>query len=315
METIRRNRKIAIITFLLSLLFHASFMIYLIVQKSDYLNTPLPQENALTPEQAQDKQWAETKARASNFGAPVLFEDAPSATEQTKTDATPDNSEPEKEEPTEQETSELERSIDIPRPEEIVAQLPTQQETTMQRPKRTRPPQKKPRQSVRQQQRTTPQPTQQLSMPKPKQVPTLAQLTQGFLHQPKDEGTHTVHMLGNRKGLPTDEQMKYERYLQKLSWCLQNSFNINNSRFPSSERTETEVQLFLALDKDGRIKKLDVAQSSGSRQLDQFVLFVFRDAGSSFPPVPQYLPHNPFTIMYTVMLNSSDNNFRIYKRS
>jgi TonB family protein len=314
METIRRNRKIAIITFLLSLLFHASFMIYLIVQKSDYLNTPLPQENALNPEQAQDKQWAETKARASNFGAPVLFEDAPSAIEEPKADVTPDNIKSEKEEPAEQETSELERSIDIPNPEKIVAQLPAQQETTMQRPQRTRPPRKKDIQHV-QRQRTATQSTQQLSMPKSKQVPTLAQLTQGFLHQPKDEGTHTVHMLGNRKGLPTDEQMKYERYLQKLSWCLQNSFNINNSRFPSSERTETEVQLFLALDKDGRIKKLDVAQSSGSRQLDQFVLFVFRDAGSSFPPVPQYLPHNPFTIMYTVMLNSSDNNFRIYKRS
>src|SRR5438445_10279085 len=100
METIRRNRRITIITFLLSLLFHASFMIYLVLQKSDLLNTPLPQENALTPEQAQDKQWAETKARASNFGAPVLFEDAPSSAEEAKPDVTPDNIKSEKEETT-----------------------------------------------------------------------------------------------------------------------------------------------------------------------------------------------------------------------
>jgi TonB family protein len=323
METIRHNRRSIIIAFILSLLFHAILIIYLLWQKTNPINNmpiPTPEEIAKR-ERAQDEQWAETKARAGNFGAPVFFNDMP------EVEAQPENIQ---EQPTEEEQPsfaeasegepetkkiELERHIDISEPEEISTQLPPQQETTtIQRPQHVKPPHKQERPVQRQPQKTAPRPIQQQPrIPTPKQLPTLAQLTQGFLHQARNEGTHTIHMLGKRNGQPTDEQMKYERYLQKLNWCLQNSFSINNNRFPSSDRLETDAHIFLALDKDGKIKQLNLAKSSGNKLLDQFVLFVFRDASSSFPPVPQYLPHNPFTIMYTVTLNPSDNNFRFYR--
>ena len=309
METIRRKRRSIIIAFILSLLFHASFVIYLLWQRTDPSNTALPEEELQRTINKEEDQWAETKARAGNFGAPVFFKD------QSEVEAQPEP-ESKQEELPETKAPELEHHIDIPDPEKITSQITKPQEsTTAQRPRRTKAPREKKEEPTQQQpQKPAPQPTRpQPSIPSTKQMPTLAQLTQGFLHQAKDEGTHTIHMLGKRNGLPTDEQMKYEGYLQKLSWCLQNSFNINNNRYPQSERRETEIQLLLALDKDGKIKQLNVAQSTGSKQLDQFVLFVFRDAGSSFPPVPQYLPHNPFTIMYTVMLNSANNNFRVYR--
>lgn len=322
METIRRKKRSIIIAFILSLLFHASFVIYLLWQRTDPSNTALPEEELQRTVKKEEDQWAETKARAGNFGAPVFFKDEPAFAEamadrpEPDTEDKPEETQQEQSEQPETKAPELERSIDIPDPEEISTPLPQQKDTTTtQPPRRTRAPREKKEEPVqRQPQKTAPQPAQrQPSPPNSKQLPTLAQLTQGFLHQTKDEGTHTIHMLGKKSGRPTDEQMKYERYLQKLSWCLQNSFQINNNRFPS-DHMETEAHIFLALDKDGRIKQLSLAKSSGSKLLDQFVLFIFRDASSSFPPVPHYLPRDPFTIMYTITLNPSDNNFRVYRR-
>ena len=149
----------------------------------------------------------------------------------------------------------------------------------------------------------------------PKPPLSLAQLTQGFLNHVKDEGKHAIHMLGKKNGMPSDEQIKYERYLQKISWCLQNSFNINNDHFPTSTTTEVEVHVLLALNRDGSVKLCRVAKTSGDRQLDQFTLSIFNDASSSFPPVPHYLPYDPFTVTYVITLNATEqNHLKMYRR-
>jgi len=303
MESIDRNKKLIIIAFILSLLFHASFILYFLLLKTNN-STSIPTQQAeeeLKRTVQTNEPWAETKAQAGNFGAPVFFKDKPTepTTETTSQPETPTI-----------DTSSIENHIDIPEPEDIIDQAaPHQEKTTIQRSKRIRQPrQKREPLQQQQQQKTISQPSH------PKQIPTLAQLTQGFLYQANNEGSHAIHMLGKKNSIPTDEQIKYERYLQKLNWCLQNSFNIHNDRYPSSHSSETTAQIYLALDKNGTIKHLNLVKSSGSRALDQFVLFIFRDTSSSFPPVPDYLPHDPFAITYTIMLNSCDNNIKIYRR-
>lgn len=125
---------------------------------------------------------------------------------------------------------------------------------------------------------------------------TLAQLTQGFLHQRKElSGSYGISMMGINRGIPSDEQMKYERYLQKLLWCLQNSLQINRRQQPPFA-SNGPVHVFFSLNRDGILQQLSIKKSSGNMYVDQFVLFIFRDASSSFPPVPSYLTDDPFSM-------------------
>ena len=79
MNIMRIGRNVTIIAFLLSLLFHASTIIYIFMQKKahSFANTIEQKEEELKNLQKKDG-WVETKARASNFGAPVFFQDEPS---------------------------------------------------------------------------------------------------------------------------------------------------------------------------------------------------------------------------------------------
>ena len=313
MKPTDRTKKLILVAFILSLLFHVTSILYLLQQGSNTHPTQsLQEQEELKQKIKREEQWAETKARASNFGAPVMFKDThddEQSEPETKKGETTQQEQPE------QKTPELEQHIDIPKPEKITPPMKTQQETTTIEPPQKVNPQKK-QQPPSRAQRTAPQPVQrQLSAPSPKQIPSLAQLTQGFLDHVKDEGKHAIHMLGNKNSLPSDEQIKHERYLQKISWCLQNSFNINNDRFPASGHTEQTVHIILALNRDGTMKQCSVAKTSGNIHLDNFTLFIFNDASTSFPPVPQYLPYDPFTVRYIIALNSTEqNNMRIYRR-
>ena len=108
-------------------------------------------------------------------------------------------------------------------------------------------------------------------------------------------GKHSVSMLGRKNGIPTDEQLKYERYLERLEKCLYNSWSINMHKQPGLSSHISDIVVYLELNKDGSIHNLKLVKSSGSRHMDLFVMAMMRDASSSFPPVPHYLPHNPFS--------------------
>lgn len=310
MKTIRLNRKLTITALILSLIFHTSFMLYVALQKNSQLtnDTLQAKEEALKNEMKKDKEWAETKAQSGHFGAPVFFKDEP------ETDIIPPEPEAQqKETPTkEQETTSELKSETQTTPERAEQPEPTKMAPLYDKPTVAR-------------KLKNPQPQQapcQYNKPVPPSIasaksktPTLAELTKGFLDQSKDSGTHLVHMLGKKNARPTDEQIKYERYLQRLSFCLQNSFNIHNHRFPSSQPIDTDAHIFLALNKEGTVKQLTLVKSSGSAQLDQFTLFIFKEASSSFPPVPQYLPHDPFSITYVVGLNTTQQSgLKLYRR-
>ena len=147
-----------------------------------------------------------------------------------------------------------------------------------------------------------------------KQIPSLAQLTQGVLNYVKDEGQYAVSMVGKKGGVPSDEQMKYERFLQKLGHCLQTAFSINNDKFPQCDPSVSSIEIFLALNKDGTLHNLRLVKTSGDPRVDAFMMFAFRDASSSFPTVPHYLLHNPFSITYVIDISPTRSNMGIYRR-
>lgn len=324
------QRHSILLALILSLLIHMGVLFLVILYKNDIITHNLLSSETLPHEDQKknDDEWAETKTRASHCGAPVFFQDTPeddtsiyeptqNKPEQNLSDQHITHNEQDTQQPTDliQEMQPIQQPLEITEKEKKTANKDIFLETiapktvSTEQSKNTSP-QETQTPVSKSQNKTTPtsryqQPPQATHLPTAliKRPPTLAQLTHGFLHQPKDEGTCTVKMLGNKNKTPSTEQMKYEAYLQKLGWCLQNSFNINQNRLQSRESLEGIVIIYLALNKDGMLKELRLAQSSGNIRLDQLVLFVVKDASSSFPPVPHYLPHDPFTLFYSISIN------------
>lgn len=322
MNLLRTGRNITIIALILSLFFHASTVFYIFLQKthkdlfSETKQNPI--NNLLEQQQEQKKHtpWVETKAHAGNFGAPVFFEDEP---EEQSDDILKD----EEISITPEETQEQQLENNIPNTQQDHYEVETPPQAEERKPAATEMlnvnPVEKPIQKASLVKNTQSQTPPRITKPKapskkvstsqknpfinyptpqnhPKPPITLAQLTQGFLNQRKEQsGSYGISMLGMKRGIPSDEQMKYERYLQKLSWCLQNSFNINERKTPRMS-ADTEIHLFFSLNRDGILQQLTLKKSSGSKLLDDFVTFVFQEASQSFPPVPSYLPDNPFQL-------------------
>ena len=133
-----------------------------------------------------------------------------------------------------------------------------------------------------------------------KKMVSMANLARGFLDNIKNEGTSAITMIGGKEGgRITTEQLKVERYVQRLNWYLQNSFRINRDRY-RKQHPSTTAEVYLSLERNGRIKDVRILRTSGDPLLDDHTLYVFKDAGSSFPPVPHYLTQEPFTITYVV---------------
>lgn len=322
MNLLATTRNITIIALILSLLFHASSVFYVFLQKT-HNDVLTPQENYLNQtveKEEQKKPWVETKAREGNFGAPVFFEDRDEDTPEDNKPAAMDyaeNNEHEQELAPENALPDIQKSAD-----EIEA--PTHQEKkldqtsmapieSIQKPiLRNDPIAQAPKQALPKKtiSKTPPQkgaapqknPFTHYPSANNKQKPpiTLAQITQGFLEQRKENsGSFGISMLGMQHGIPTDEQIKYERYLQKLSWCWQNACNIHRSKSPHVS-IDSEIQLSFALNRDGILQDLTIRKSSGNRILDNFIVFVFQEASQSFPPVPSYLPDNPFQLTLVI---------------
>lgn len=324
MDILRISRNVTIIALILSLLFHGSTIFYIFMQKKNNPLLPSKEQMEHTQEiqkQEKDNAWVETKARAGNFGAPILFQDDPddesiaqpteekSLAKEENLEVAAKNLESEINNSTQEQLPDhqldqnIETDVEIkeyPEPQKNAIEFKSPQQTQPPLPVKKNPPTIKKRK---------PHPTNAQANPfaaiparTPKPPITLAQLTQGFLEQRKeDAGIHGISMIGKKHGLPTDEQMKYERYLQKLSWCLQNSFTINQSRMPFLS-IDNSVYLFFALDRDGILKQAVITKSSGNKLWDNFILFIFRDASSSFPPVPGYIKDNPFQITCVIPL-------------
>ena len=124
---------------------------------------------------------------------------------------------------------------------------------------------------------------------------TLAQIAQGFVSQIKQEAPMAVD--SNVQGQASMQQLQQLHYCQKIIGCIVNSYKINRHGAPGI-RQENRMSIHLAINKDGTINTLRIVQSSGSAPLDQFVLGMFKDASSSFPPLPQTFKAVPFHLPF-----------------
>lgn len=132
----------------------------------------------------------------------------------------------------------------------------------------------------------------------------LAGITQGYLQQLKDEGENLIKTLGgdpNKK--PTAEQLKYERYLAKIQWCLQNAHSINQDKCPLHEQIDAAMRIYFVLNREGKMTGFKIMQSSGKAYVDQYISSLFQFASSSFPPLPAYVKEDHLPLTYTVMVN------------
>jgi len=342
MDIIRISRNVTLIAFLLSLLFHGSTIVYIFMQKTNNLPRTHTEEQLDQKEESPlidpRNPWVATKARAGNFGAPVFFQDEP---EQQEAPSQQHHQQQEQEQPhseqtpaqnsfvveedfsdtqtiTEQEESQQELDPNFVNTPLETSRFEAKTETVLQEQTQpqTIPGIKKTtagKKTTRSKKRSRQNNQTSTHMTGPKPPLTLAQLAQGFLHHAHEGGNYGVSILSDRSGLPSEQQLKYERYLQKLGWCLQNSYNINSNRCPAISH-DMVTHVFLALNRDGIIQNLNLVKSSGNIHVDQFILMVFREASGAFPPVPNYLPDNPFALTYVISIGADIHPTGFYRR-
>ncbi len=119
---------------------------------------------------------------------------------------------------------------------------------------------------------------------------TLAQVAQGFINRIQEAA---MAVKSNNQGPANMDQLKQIHYCQKIIGCLVNSYKINKWDIKNKEQAQ-RASIHLALNHDGSIHTLRIMQSSGNYGLDQFIVGMFKDASSSFPPVPQSFKKVPF---------------------
>lgn len=132
----------------------------------------------------------------------------------------------------------------------------------------------------------------------------LAGITQGYLQQLHNEGENLIKTIGgdpNKK--PTAEQLKYERYLAKIQWCLQNAHSINQEKCQLKESIDTTMRIYFVLNREGKMTGFKIMQSSGKAYVDQYISSLFQFASSSFPPLPAYVKEDHLPLTYTVLVN------------
>lgn len=132
----------------------------------------------------------------------------------------------------------------------------------------------------------------------------IANITRGYLENLNQEGNNLIKTLGgdpNKR--PTAQQLKYERYLAKIQWCLQNAHSINNEKCQSQKPIQATMKLYFTLNRMGKMNDFKIIQSSGTPFVDKYITSLFEFASSSFPPLPDYMKEDPYPLFYTVMIN------------
>lgn len=131
----------------------------------------------------------------------------------------------------------------------------------------------------------------------------LASITRGYLEQLQHEGENLIKTIGgDPTKMPSAEQLKYERYLAKIQWCLQNAHNINRDKCQMHQPIEATMRVYFTLDRTGKMADLKIMQSSGDPFVDRYIRTLFEQASSSFPPLPAYIKEDPYQLLYTVMV-------------
>lgn len=269
-------------------------------------NMPLTKEEEEQLEQY--KQWVAGNAQG---GAQVIFKDEPEESEQETADEHKDaaqsmqEAQPEKlsEEVAENKDSKSEEpqvlkdeAQELRMPPSLTTIFEERNQTVQSKTKDKKEAEKDNIEQLQDDQKNTQKkPEKKVSDQQPKKI-TMADITQGFMNHINQRGEHHVTVIGANQGRVTQEQLKYERYIQKIFACIQTSERIYHHKMNFHEKNDVHADINLALDRSGKMVGLNLVRSTGYRDLDDYILFVYQDASSSFPPVPHYIKEDPFTI-------------------
>lgn len=241
----------------------------------------------------EDTDWAELKPRAGTFADVIFYDEpaqnafipAPSPPEPEEAQTHPaDQEDISKDNPdsTPEEILEKEELPEQPLTDEesiILHSLPVEQKEV----KKTAPAQQ----------------TKKETSP-PKKI-TLADITRGFLNQVRNDGNSTIAMAGKKGRMPTEQQIIYQRFLEKLHWQLQNSFKIHKHSLSLYESVKGVIEIRISLNPATTDQDVVLVRSSGSAIFDQFMLFIIKDARGSFPPLPKN--SDPSLYSFSLVIN------------
>ncbi|MDR3549879.1 MAG: hypothetical protein P4L31_00560 [Candidatus Babeliales bacterium] len=146
--------------------------------------------------------------------------------------------------------------------------------------------------------------TEQKMQDDSRQSVTLADITKGLVQKMSNSSDHLVNAINGKDGKVTQEQLRYERYFKKISYHFTNSDKIHRSNhidalMKARDQIRSSMNIQIALNRDGSILDVRLASSCGSKVIDDYYMFVFKDASSSFPTVPSFLPA-PLRFGYTI---------------
>lgn len=284
---------------------------------------PLSPEEALQQPSQQSPLFnndiASLKPKASQFGAPVMFQDEPDVPQppappdQLVGNLVDDQALEERHEKPEDgiENSAHDSTLDTQKQHDSNEQQPNQSSESLESiplennatsPLHEEQPssqsaQNPPRKKIRRKRQATEMSPATTSGSK-KQL-TFADLAQGFLDSIKNEGEDCVERIGNDNLRPDLEEMKKLSYLQKIIWYLQNSWKRNPYQIKGHLDPKLALTVLIIIDKEGILTELTVLEPSGVDEIDHYILKGIRNAGP-FPPVPQHLNMHHFTLPLTI---------------
>jgi hypothetical protein len=146
---------------------------------------------------------------------------------------------------------------------------------------------------------------------------TLNDLVNGFVNSAPipasgyADGGSSTNMQGSHAGKASIKQIMTRHYLEKVFNALQNSFRVNKSRLRAMPTmySNKQASIGMALDKKGNIMHLELIDTSSDFELDQFLLFVFKDAQGTYPTIPDAMEVEYYPVMYNNVLGLLQGSF------
>jgi hypothetical protein len=102
------------------------------------------------------------------------------------------------------------------------------------------------------------------------------------------KGNAAITDYGDKQKPPSDLQIVQERHLIKTTQILQKSFNTYQHKLSPLVQPVSAV-VYVTYLANGFIDKATITRSSGSREIDAFIIFLFEDIYNEVPPVPKRL--------------------------
>lgn len=289
-----KSRRTAFLIIIAALLLHLLALLFLLAwqhhsqeneRKFQEFMEEVRQQKLQDPE---SEEWAEMKARESQFGTTVMFQDTPEYSPAPNT-----ASQAKKEKKPEEKPKTIDKE-DTLSPEKIA--LVEKDTTSMAQEEQQEVPSEE-SVSAAQNEYITPGMAGASSYDAAPEPPiTLATIAKGFLSTLDQGGQDSMSMHGRKGAHPSAAQLNYLRFREKISRCISNSHHIHRDKLPHTSM-RVPVSIAVSFARDGRLIDSYVVLSSGMRAIDEYVLFIHRDASSSFPPVPTSIKDNQLSFI------------------